>query len=53
MKVIGMREKHPIPLLLPVTDLYIEVLDGAIQKKQKNCQYYETKKIEKNPFEND
>jgi hypothetical protein len=28
-------------------------LDGAIQKKQKNCQYYETKKIEKNPFEND
>jgi hypothetical protein len=31
-------EKTPILLLLPDRFIYIEVLDGAIQKKQKNGQ---------------
>jgi hypothetical protein len=34
MKVVDWNKKHQIRSLLPVTDLFIEVLDGAIKKKE-------------------
>jgi hypothetical protein len=33
MKVVDLNKKHQIRSLLPVTDLFIEVLDGAIKRK--------------------
>jgi hypothetical protein len=43
MKVIGMGEKNTIPLLFCDRFIYIEVLDGAIQKKKKRSSTTDTK----------